>query len=116
MVHYFLVVAMRKTFPKTIVVVLIKLGDLFLNICSKVVKIQDFDQLQKKIIEILCRFEMTFIPNLFWCDVYLTIHLVDETKLGGLVHCGWMFPIEQDLCKLKFFVRNQSRLEESIAE
>ena len=116
MMHYLLGVAMRKTLPKAVATVLIKLGDFFRSICSKVMKLQDLDQLQKEIVDILCRLEMIFIPNFFYIMVHLTIHLVDEIKLGGLVHCCWMFPIEQDLCKLKSFVRNWSRPEESIAE
>ena len=48
--------------------------------------------------------------------MHLFIHLVYEIKLGGLVHCLCMFSIEEDLCKLKSFVRNRSRLEGSIAE
>ena len=41
--------------------------------------------------------------------VHLLIHLVDEIKLGGPVHCRCMYPIEQYLCKLKSYVRNRSR-------
>ena len=59
---------------------------------------------------------MIFIPNFFDIMVHLTIHLVDEIKLGGPVHCRWMFPIKQDLSKLKSFVRNRSHLGGSIAE
>ena len=77
---------------------------------------QDLDRLQKEIVEILYRLKMIFIINFFEIMVHLTIHLVDEIKLGGPVHRRWMFPIEQDLCKLKSFVRNWSRPEESIAE
>ena len=116
MMHYLIGVAVRKTLPKTVATVLIKLGDFFRSICSKVVKLQDLDQLQKEIVDILCRLEMIFIPNFFDIMVHLTIHLIDEIKLGGPVHCRWMFPIEQDLCKLKSFVRNRSRPEGSIAE
>lgn len=43
--------------------------------------------------------------------VHLSIHLVNKVKLRGPVQCRWIFPIERDLCKLKSFVRNQSRLE-----
>ena len=99
MIYYLLGVAVRKTLPKTDATILIKLGDFFQGICSKVVKMQNLDQLQKEIVEILCRLEMIFIPNFFDIMVHLTIHFVDETKLGGPIYCRWMFPIEHDLCK-----------------
>ena len=106
MMHDLLGVAVRKTLPKNVAIVLVKLGDFFRDICSKVVKMHDLDQLRKEIVEILYHLEM----------VHLTIHLVDEIKLGGPIHYRWMFLIEQDLCKLKSSVRNQSHPEGSIAE
>ena len=57
---------------------------------------------KKEIDEILCRLGMTCIRNSFDIMVDLTIHLVDEIKLDGPVHCHWMFPMEQDWCKLKY--------------
>ena len=57
------------------------------------------------------------LPSCFFdIMVHLPIHLVDEIKLGGPVHCRYMYPIERYLCKLKSYVRNRSRPEGSIAE
>ena len=56
MMHYLLGVVVRKTLP--VATVLIKLGDFFRDICSKVVQLQDLDQLQKEIVNILCRLEV----------------------------------------------------------
>ncbi|XP_057760779.1 uncharacterized protein LOC130981179 [Arachis stenosperma] len=48
--------------------------------------------------------------------VHLTVHLVEEVRLGGPVQYRWMYPIERYLCRLKQFVRNRSQPEGSIAE
>jgi hypothetical protein len=116
LMHYLLQVAVRKALPKHVALALVSLGDFFRSICSKVVNPQDLDQLQSRIVETLCQLERTFPPSFFDIMVHLPIHLVNEIKLGGPVHCRWMYPIERDLCKLKSFVRNRGRPEGSIAE
>ena len=97
MMHYLIQVAVRRTLPKNIAISLIKLGDFFTGICSKVVKLQDLEKLQLEIVETNCLIEMNFPPCFFDVMVHLPIHLVDEIKLGGPVHCRYMYPIERDL-------------------
>ncbi|XP_060171665.1 uncharacterized protein LOC132602887 [Lycium barbarum] len=48
--------------------------------------------------------------------VHLTVHLVQEAKLGGPVHYRHMYPVERELGHFKSFVRNKARSEASIAE
>ncbi|KAL4394514.1 hypothetical protein AHAS_Ahas02G0159600 [Arachis hypogaea] len=60
--------------------------------------------------------EMIFPPSFFTVMVHLTVHLVDELKLGGPVHYRWMYPIERYLGRLKQYVRNKAQAEGSIAE
>ena len=107
---------LKRTLPRNVAIALIKLGDFFRGICSKVVKLQDLEQLQLEIVETIFLLEMNFPPCFFDIMVHLPIHLVDEIKLGGPVHCHYMYPIERYLCKLKSYVRNRSRPEGSIAE
>ncbi|XP_016172824.1 uncharacterized protein LOC107615240 [Arachis ipaensis] len=64
-----------------------------------------------------CKFmKMIFLPSFFTVMVHLTVHLVDELKLGGPVHYRWMYPIERYLGRLKQHVRNKAQAEGSIAE
>ncbi|XP_020960860.1 uncharacterized protein LOC110263615 [Arachis ipaensis] len=59
---------------------------------------------------------MLFPPSFFTVMVHLTVHLVEEAKLGGPVHYRYMYPIERELGHLKSFVRNKTHPEGSIAE
>ncbi|KAL4573772.1 hypothetical protein LXL04_020589 [Taraxacum kok-saghyz] len=114
--HYLLQVAVRKSLPKHVAIPLIRLGDFFRSLCSKVIKPEELDRLQLEITEILCEFEKIFVPSFFDIMVHLPIHLVNEIMLGGPVQYRWMYFMERYLCKLKSYVRNKSRPEGSIAE
>ncbi|KAL4581331.1 hypothetical protein LXL04_017545 [Taraxacum kok-saghyz] len=114
--HYFLQVAVRKSLPKHVAIPLIRLGEFFRTLCSKVIKPEELDRLQLEITEILCEFEKIFVPSFFDIMVHLPIHLVNEIMLGGPVQYRWMYFMERYLCKLKSYVRNKSRPEGSIAE
>ena len=65
MMHYLLQVAVRRTLPRNVAIAIIKLGDFFRGICSKVVKLQDLEQLQLEIVETICLLEMNFPPCFF---------------------------------------------------
>uniref|UniRef100_A0A151UET9 DUF4218 domain-containing protein n=1 Tax=Cajanus cajan TaxID=3821 RepID=A0A151UET9_CAJCA len=52
----------------------------------------------------------------FTVMVHLTVHLLEEAKLGGPMHYRYMYPVERELGHLKSFVRNKAQLEGSIAE
>nr|XP_043611981.1 uncharacterized protein LOC122583665 [Erigeron canadensis] len=116
LLHYLLQVAVKKSLPKHVVIPLIRLGAFFRNLCKKVIKPEDLDQLQLEITEILCQLEKIFLPAFFDIMVHLPIHLVNEVRLGGPVQYRWMFFMERYLCKLKSYVRNKCRPEGSIAE
>ncbi|XP_016185353.1 uncharacterized protein LOC107626983 [Arachis ipaensis] len=72
--------------------------------------------LQNHVVQTLCQMEMIFPPSFFTVMVHLTVHLVDELKLGGPVHYRWMYLIERYLGRLKQYVRNRAQAEGSIAE
>ncbi|KAM3323275.1 hypothetical protein P3S67_004426 [Capsicum chacoense] len=48
--------------------------------------------------------------------VYLSVHLVEEAKLGGPVHYRNMYPVERELVHFKSLVRNKAQPKASIAE
>ncbi len=47
---------------------------------------------------------------------HLTLHLVDELDICGMVHSHWMYPIERTLKDLKGYVQNMCKLEGSMVE
>ena len=71
--------------PKNVAVPLIRLGNFFRRLCSKVISLQELDFLENEIIEILCELEKFFPPTFFDIMVHLPIHLVNEVRLGGPV-------------------------------
>ena len=62
---------------------LIKLSCFFREICSKMLKVFDIENLEKDIAVMLCELEKIFPPSFFMVMVHLVIHLVTEAKLGG---------------------------------
>ncbi|XP_028193133.1 uncharacterized protein LOC114378691 [Glycine soja] len=72
--------------------------------------------LKDRIVVTLCHLEMLFPPSFFTVMVHLTVHLIEEAKLGGPVHYRYMYPVERELGHLKSFVRNKAQPEGSIAE
>ncbi|PNX61878.1 hypothetical protein L195_g060881, partial [Trifolium pratense] len=87
--------AMRTSLPDKVSAVLIELCSFFRQLCGKVLKVEDLDMLQNKIVLTLCHMEMLFPPSFFTVMVHLVVHLVEEAKLGGPVHNRWMYPIER---------------------
>ena len=84
--------------------------------CSKVVDSTKLQDLQRLIVCTLCELEMYFPPSFFDIMVYLTIHLVKEVQLYGLVYLRWMYLNEQFMKILKGYMKNRYRLEGCIAE
>ncbi|KAK6794922.1 hypothetical protein RDI58_008375 [Solanum bulbocastanum] len=105
--HYLLQVAVRKLLPKNISMVLIRLGNFFRAICSKVIRRSDLDKMKAEIIDIECELEKIFSPSFFYIMTHLPIHLVDEIKLGGPTQLRWMYYTERTMCNFKGLVRNQ---------
>ena len=99
--------AMRNTLPKEVCSVLIDLCLCFRKLCNKVLKMDELDQLQSRVVLTLCHMEMLF-PPFFTVMVHLIVHLVEDSKLGGPVQYRWMYPIERYLGKLKSYVRNKA--------
>ncbi|XP_074283394.1 uncharacterized protein LOC141607944 [Silene latifolia] len=93
-----------------------ELSCFFKSLCSHTLEHDELNALQSKIVLILCRMEMEFMPTFFTIMVHLLIHLVEEAKLGGPVQYRWMYPIERYLAHLKSYVSNKAQPEGSIAE
>ncbi|XP_025647406.1 uncharacterized protein [Arachis hypogaea] len=116
LMEHLLPIALRNALPAPVSSVLADLSSFFRRICSKSIDRQQLPLLQDHVVHTLCRMEMIFPPSFFTIMVHLTVHLVEEVRLGGLVQYRWMYPIERYLCRLKQFVRNRSQPEGSIVE
>ncbi|XP_020111543.1 uncharacterized protein LOC109726394 isoform X2 [Ananas comosus] len=108
--------ALRASMTTEVASTLIELSNIFKAICSKVLNVEDLEQLQHRAAITLCHLEKIFPPSFFTIMVHLVIHLPEEAKLGGPVHYRWMYPIERNLFRLKSNVRNKAHPEGSIAE
>ncbi|XP_072078255.1 uncharacterized protein [Arachis hypogaea] len=116
LMEYLLPIALRNALPLQVSSVLADLSSFFRRLCSKSIDPQQLPLLQSHVVHTLCRMETIFPPSFFTVMVHLTVHLVEEVRLGGPVHYRWMYPIERYLCRLKQYVRNRSQPEGSIAE
>ena len=87
--------AIRNLLPKNVCEVLIELSEFFKEICSKVLRVENLDSLEKKIALMLCKLERLFSLAFFDVMVHLLVHLPSEAKIGGPVNYRWMYPLER---------------------
>ncbi|XP_074374170.1 uncharacterized protein LOC141714555 [Apium graveolens] len=114
--QYLLQFAVKGSLNPEIAVPLIRLGEFFRCICSKVIELDEIKRLQEEIIEILYQLENVFINAFFDIMVHLPVHFCKEIQYGGPVQQRWMYFIERYLSVLKKYVCNRSKPEGSIAE
>lgn len=89
--------ALRASNATKVIDLLEELSSFFKKLCSTTIDTNELDDIQSKVVMILCRMEMVFLPTFFTIMVHLLIHLVDEVRLGGPVHYRWMYPIERSI-------------------
>ncbi|XP_025611139.1 uncharacterized protein [Arachis hypogaea] len=116
LMEHLLPIASKHVLPTPVSAILAELSSFFRIICNKSIDPQQLPLLQDRVVHTLCHMEMIFSPSFFTVIVHLTVHLVEEVRLGGPVHYRWMYPIERYLCRLKQYVRNRAQLEGSIAD
>ena len=98
-------VSLRSIFPKNVRNAICRLSFLFYAFCSEVVvDVSALDELQNKVVVTLCLFENYFPPSFLDIMVHLTIHLVREVRLCGLVYLRWIYPFERFMKVLKGYV------------
>ena len=90
--------------------IVIRLANFFKKICSKVLQISELDELQESIVMTLCDMERIFLPSFFTVMVHLMVHLVEEVKLGVLVHYRWMYPPERYAISVLFCLFNNMKI------
>ncbi|CAN1132472.1 hypothetical protein LINPERHAP2_LOCUS16281 [Linum perenne] len=116
LLQHFIPLAIRGLLPEDVCEPLIALSHYFKVLCAKGIKMQELERLKRQIPITLCQLERIFPPSFFTIMVHLSIHLVDETMVGGPVQYRWMYPIERYLYELKSYIRNRTFPEGSMAE
>ncbi|KAL8135869.1 hypothetical protein AgCh_010471 [Apium graveolens] len=114
--QYLLQFAVKGSLKPKVAVPLIRLGEFFRCICSKVIELDEIKRLQEEIIEIVCQLENVLTNPFFDIMVHLPVHLCKEIQYDGPVQQRWMYFIERYLGVLKKYVRIRSKPEGSIAE
>nr|XP_025662175.1 uncharacterized protein LOC112757838 [Arachis hypogaea] len=95
LIEQLLPLAICNVLPNQVTSVLIEFCSFFRILCGKSLSRTELDKLQDRIVITLCHLEMLFPPSFFTVMVHLTVHLVEEAKLGGPVHYRYMYPIER---------------------
>jgi hypothetical protein len=93
---------------------LMRFSRVYRSICAKVWDPIDLPTLREDVAIILSMLEF---PGAFF-DVmsHLTLHIVKELDICGLVHIHWMYPIGRAMKVFKGYVRNRSRPKASMVE
>ncbi|XP_057763498.1 uncharacterized protein LOC130983294 [Arachis stenosperma] len=98
--------------PSPVSNVIANLSSFFRELCGKAINLMQLAELQNHVVQILCQMEIIFPPSFFTIMVHLTMHLVDEVTLGGLVHYRWMYPIERYLDNIETRINRPGRVDD----
>ncbi|XP_024196093.1 uncharacterized protein LOC112199289 [Rosa chinensis] len=109
-------VAIRGVLEKPVRIAIIRLCLFFNEICNPTIDPSRLPQIQADLVETLCELEKYFPPSFFDIMIHLTVHLVREVELCGLVCFRWMHPFERYMKVCKGYVRNKRHPEGCIAE
>ncbi|XP_057251050.1 uncharacterized protein LOC130589355 [Beta vulgaris subsp. vulgaris] len=111
-----LIPAFQGILPKEVLEPLAELSLFFKQLCSKTLRIDVLEKMEKSIAVTLCKLEKLFVPSFFDIMVHLPIHLPREAMLGGPVQCRWQYRFEREMHTMKPTVQNKAHPEASIAE
>jgi hypothetical protein len=94
---------------------LMRLSRVFRNICAKVWDPTSLSSLREDVDVTLSMIEWEVPGAFFDVMTHLVLHVVEELAICGLVHSGWMYPVERTSGTLKKYLHNWARLEASMA-
>ncbi|GLT92177.1 hypothetical protein SLE2022_100280 [Rubroshorea leprosula] len=109
-------IAFRGLLPSAVWGPLTDISNFFRSLCSPVIKLNEMQEWEAKIVEIICKLEIIFPPAFFDSMEHLAIHLPYEARVGGPVQFRWMYPFERLMRKLKKTIGNKNHVEASIVE
>ena len=88
-------VGLRGFLSTDVYTLICEVAKFFQDLCSKKLRLEEIEKLEKNIVMILCKLEMIFPPAFFDIMIHLAVHLPREAKLGGPVQHRWMYPFER---------------------
>jgi len=106
---------LRNICDDKVVGAVMRVSRLFCRIFSKVVDIDEREQMLHDVAETICTLEKELAPSVFVIMLHLPIHLVEEMFICGPVHTRSIYPFERFMKVLKGFVKNKTKPEGSIA-
>ena len=74
---------------------LVEVSIFFRDISASTLRRDRLEQLERSIVETICKLEKIFPPAFFDSMEHLPIHMPYEAKCGGPVQYRWMFPFER---------------------
>ena len=77
-----------------------ELATIFKSLCSKVVDVNELEELQIQLVMTTCQMKKIFLPSFFIIMVHLIIHVVEEIKLGRPVNFKLIYPFERYVIKI----------------
>ena len=116
LIQQLLPVALCSILPKHVRYTISRLCIFFNQFCLKVVDVPKLNEVHNELVVMLCLLEKYFSPSVFDIMLHLTMHLIREVRLCGLVYFRWMYPFERYMKVLKGYVHNHNRPEGSIIE
>jgi hypothetical protein len=85
-------------------------------ICTKVWDPSNMSSLREGVAITMSLIELQLQEVFFDIMTHLTLHVVEELNICGLVHSRWMYPIENAMKVFKGYICNKARLKASMAE
>ena len=101
---FILPICVARSLSVEVHLVFYKLAELVQWISQKEIKTASIESAQKNVVELVCMIEKYFPPFMLTIKVHLLVHVADEVKMDGIVHCRWMFFLERFMKTLKEFV------------
>ncbi len=115
LMQQFMPLALRGLMDTNVRLSLMRLSQVFRNICAKVWDPASLSSLREDVAVTLSMIERELPGAFFDVMTHLVLHVVEELAICGPVHSRWMYLVERTLGTLKKYVRNQARPEASMA-
>ena len=88
-------VALRELLPTNVQKVITEINQVFRDLCSSQIDIDDMICMEKNIPKIICKLQKHFSLVFFNVMEHLPFHLSYETRVGGAVQYRLMYPFER---------------------
>jgi len=108
--------AIRGLLPKDIREPRIELSMFFNVLYAKSLRLEDLEQIKKRIPLTLSKLERCLPPSCFNIMLHLPIHLPNEALIGGPNQFRWMYFGERQLHKFKSSILNKGQLDGSMVD